>query len=194
MEDRPGGDKMTVDRVQDLFKGKGGKAQKVGKAMGADFGGMLDAANAFGTTAGTATQMYGNTTSSAVLAAAFSGIGAASATGLGGGGSRMAMGMGGGDYTTGIPSFATGGGIGGFSAQTVGSSTLGGLNPNSSVIPGTEGFSQMDMINTMNQNNLQLLELQATMQSSMQAWNTKSNILSADHRARMAMIEKFAAR
>ena len=50
------------------------------------------------------------------------------------------------------------------------------------------------MINTMNQNNLQLLELQATMQSNMQGWTTKSNVLSADHRARMAMIEKFTAR
>ena len=64
----------------------------------------------------------------------------------------------------------------------------------SAVVPGTEGFSQWDLINTMNQNNLQLLELQATMQSNMQGWNTKSNILSADHRARMAMIEKFTAR
>ena len=73
--------------------------------------------------------------------------------------------------------------------------SLGGLgDSNSSVVSGTDGFSQMDMINTMNQNNLQLLELQAVMQSNMQQWNTKSNILSADHRARMAMIEKFTAR
>ena len=46
----------------------------------------------------------------------------------------------------------------------------------------------------MNQNNLQLIELQAIMQSNMQTWNTKSNILSADHRAKMSMIEKFTAR
>jgi len=51
-----------------------------------------------------------------------------------------------------------------------------------------------DMIEAMRAENLQLLELQAMMQSNMQTWTTKSNILSADHRARMRMIEKFSAR
>ena len=51
-----------------------------------------------------------------------------------------------------------------------------------------------DIMQAMNSNNLKLLELQALMQSNMQSWTTKSNILSADHRARMSMIEKFSAR
>ena len=113
----------------------------------------------------------------AVLAAAFSGTSAAGSAF--GGSSYMSAGFGGSSamgptfakYTSGMPGSAT-----------------------TSVVPGTEGFTQADLINTMNQNNLQLLELQAMMQSNMQAWNTKSNILSADHRARMAMIEKFTAR
>lgn len=180
---------MTVNKLEELFnQSAGGKASKV-KAMGsgADFSGMMDAINAMGTTAGTATQMYGSSNSSAVLAAAFSGINAASAQGLGGGTPYMAsgsMGMGGGTgmMTAGMKGMATDSGLGGVSS---------GSTP---VVAGTEGFSQMDMINTMNQNNLQLLELQAVMQSNMQSWNTKSNILSADHRARMAMIEKFTAR
>jgi hypothetical protein len=96
-------------------------------------------------------------------------------------------------YGSSVPSLA-GGYNPGFKAASTGTS-LGGLSDGSSaVVPGTDGFSQMDMINTMNSNNLGLLELQAVMQSNMQAWNTKSNILSADHRARMAMIEKFTAR
>ncbi len=60
-------------------------------------------------------------------------------------------------------------------------------------VPGTN-MSQAQLMEVMNQNNLQLIELQAIMQSNMQVWNTKSNILSADHRAKMSMIEKFTAR
>lgn len=60
-------------------------------------------------------------------------------------------------------------------------------------VPGTN-MSQFQLMNVMNQNNLRLIELQALMQSNMQVWNTKSNILSADHRAKMSMIEKFTAR
>ncbi len=177
---------MTVNKLEELFKQGGGKPTKV-KAMGsgADFGGMMDAINAMGATATTATGMYGSSNSSAVLAAAFSGINAASAQGLGSGGAPyMASGSMGGSLTYGMK------------GMSAGDSALGGVGSSSTtpVVAGTEGFSQMDMINTMNQNNLQLLELQAVMQSNMQSWNTKSNILSADHRARMAMIEKFTAR
>ncbi len=168
---------MTVEKLQDLFKGNSGpKASKV-KGFGGDFNVMLDAVNAMGPTAGTAAGMYGSSNSSAVLAAAFSGITAG------------AQNFGGGASMTSTPSFA-----GGMGAQYASTGSLGSLDPNAPVVPGTEGFSQMDMINTMNSNNLQLLELQATMQSNMQGWTTKSNILSADHRARMAMIEKFTAR
>lgn len=60
-------------------------------------------------------------------------------------------------------------------------------------VPGTN-LSQFQLMEVMNQNNLRLIELQALMQSNMQVWNTKSNILSADHRAKMSMIEKFTAR
>ncbi|MFH1874574.1 MAG: hypothetical protein ABH859_05240 [Pseudomonadota bacterium] len=112
----------------------------------------------------------------AVLAAAFSGTSAAGQ--VYGGSPYMTAGMGSSAMMS--PSIAK------YSSGVVGAGT-------SSVVAGTD-FSQAEMINTMNQNNLQLLELQATMQSNMQAWNTKSNILSADHRARMAMIEKFTAR
>lgn len=60
-------------------------------------------------------------------------------------------------------------------------------------VPGTN-MTQFQLMEVMNQNNLRLIELQALMQSNMQVWNTKSNILSADHRAKMSMIEKFTAR
>ena len=174
---------MTVENLSQIFKANA-KAGKVAgpKAMGTDFSGMLDAASAMSGVATTAGSLYGNNSSAAVLAAAFSGISAGAANF--GSGADAAM-------TSGTPSFS-----GGYGAQTIGgTSSFGTLTDgSSSVISGTDGFSQMDMINTMNQNNLQLLELQATMQNNMQGWNTKSNILSADHRARMAMIEKFTAR
>lgn len=87
-----------------------------------------------------------------------------------------------GGYSTGMPGFA------GHDPQTHG---LG--SPNAEVAPGT-GMTQFQLMETMNQNNLKLIELQAIMQSNMQTWNTKSNILSADHRAKMSMVEKFSAR
>lgn len=167
---------MTVEKLQDLFKGNNQpKASKVKGYGGGDFNVMLDAVSAMGPTASTTASMYGSSNSSAVLAAAFSGISTGAQT-LGGGSMASA-----GGYGAGANFSSTGG-------------SIGTLDPNASVVPGTEGFSQMDMINTMNSNNLQLLELQATMQSNMQGWTTKSNILSADHRARMSMIEKFTAR
>lgn len=166
---------MTVEKLQDLFKGNNKpKASKIKGYGGADFNVMLDAVSAMGPTASTASGMYGSSNSSAVLAAAFSGITTGAQT-LGGSTPTMTSG-------SGLNSYMSTGG------------SIGTLDPNASVVPGTEGFSQMDMVNTMNQNNLELLELQATMQSNMQGWTTKSNILSADHRARMSMIEKFTAR
>jgi len=132
---------------------------------------MLDAVGAMGGTTATAMGMYGSPNSATVLAAAFSGVNQYNAVSGGGIPSYASMGMGGQSIGGGMP-----------------------INAGAPVVPGTDNFSQMDMINTMNQNNLQLLELQAVMQSNMQGWNTKSNILSADHRARMAMIEKFTAR
>ncbi|MBI4212514.1 MAG: hypothetical protein HY540_07750 [Deltaproteobacteria bacterium] len=155
------------------------KAQSTSKGLGTtkDFNAFLGAVDAFGPAGATATQMYGDVNSATVLSAAFSGVSslrAQTAPSYAYGGAAMT-----GDYTQAM--------LKGGSPGLAG----GGANP---VIPGTEGFSQADMINTMNQNNLQLLELQAVLQSNMQAWNTKSNILSADHRARMTMIEKFTVR
>jgi len=159
-----------------------------------DFNAFLGAADAMSGTAMTATQMYGPSgMAPAVISAAFSGTSALN---------QYSQQMG----QISAPSFAGGssafgavGSTGGMGAMSYAdpymkTTTTGTASGSTSVIPGTDNFSQADMINTMNQNNLQLLELQAMMQSNMQAWNTKSNILSADHRARMAMIEKFTTR
>lgn len=178
---------MTIETVNPLAIKQGAKAGKIKGAYGTSYGGampsygasspsgfdaMLDAVGAMEGVSATTAAMYGDVNSSTVLAAAFSGVGAYGAQSGGGGVPYMASG--------GMNSLQTG----------------GSLLPSSGtpVVPGTEGYSHSDMINSMNQNNLELLELQATMQSNMQSWNTKSNILSADHRARMAMIEKFTAR
>lgn len=159
-----------------------------GVGGGTDFGVMLDAVGAMGSAAATAGQMYGDTTSAAVLGAAFSGIGASSQQ-LASTGASYGGGLYGGTTASGAPYLAAGMD---YKAGTIG---IGGLSdPNSQAIPGAEGMSQMELVQTMNQNNLQLLELQAVMQNNMQAWNTKSNILSADHRSRMSMIEKFTGR
>lgn len=175
---------MGIQPINPVAIQKAVKASTV-KTSGKDFNTFLGAAGTKSTgdvvyginaMSGAATQagsLYGGNSANAVLAAAFSGTSQLSSIANARGqyssyGMLKASGAGATDYISG-----------------------GG---NSAVIPGTEGYTQWDMINTMNQNNLELLELQALMQSNMQAWNTKSNILSADHRARMAMIEKFTAR
>lgn len=158
----------------------GGKASRVGS--GKSFGVAYAAAEGFMGTANAAMSTTGvtNPTASSVLSAAFGGVQA----GMGAmGTSSMASGMGmstGGVSGLGIPGMESVSGIPGSSGDAV--------------IPGTEGFTQWDLVNTMNQNNLQLLELQAMMQSNLQGWNTRSNILNADHRAKMAMIEKLSPR
>ena len=162
-------------RIQHLNTITGFKASRIGqKNFGVALAGadaMLGVASAAGGTA--------NPTAGAVLSAAFGGIGAAGA----------AMGQYNAPMFAGATNMSTGfgGGVPGLQSGVSGSS--GGA-----MIPGTEGFSQSDMINSMNQNNLQLLELQAMMQSNMQAWNTKSNILNADHRVKTTMIEKLSPR
>jgi hypothetical protein len=115
----------------------------------------------------------------------------------GGGGSALASGGTGayGDFpgVMGVGSYGTTAGYAGGTYAAGSASLYKATEPmpmgSGGAVPGTS-----EMINTMNTNNLKLLELQAVMQSNMQAWNTKSNILSADHRARMSMIEKFTAR
>ncbi|MFH0800484.1 MAG: hypothetical protein V2A66_09940 [Pseudomonadota bacterium] len=176
-------EKINPQLVPQLGANKKGTKMK-GMSSGPDFNSMMDAIGAMGPTAMTAGQVYGGTNSAAVLSAAFSGIGAASGS-IGGGGAYGAS-VGGG-MSGGAPYLAAGMG---YKGDSIGAGGLSGTN----AVAGANGMSQMDMINTMNSNNLQLLELQAVMQNNMQSWNTKSNILSADHRARMSMIEKFQAR
>lgn len=172
-------------------------AKAQGAPVDSNFDSFLGAMNAMTPTATmTMEGATGSTPAAAILNGAFTGVsGAAGAYGYG-----QAGGAGGGyggfgslsEYPgmMGVGSYGTSVGYaGGYKATTSGDS----------VIPGTGGAGgpalyTSDLINSMNTNNLKLLELQAVMQSNMQAWNTKANILSADHRARMAMIEKFAVR
>lgn len=130
----------------------------------------------------------GSNTAGAVLNAAFSGIQVA--------GGMQAMNYGGiggyGAYSAGVPGMM---GVGGHSTATgfaKGASPYGVTSVGTGVDDPAQ--YQQELMTTMNSNNLKLLELQAMMQSNMQSWTTKSNILSADHRARMSMIEKFTAR
>lgn len=159
---------------------KGAKVK--GMNMGGDgFGMIMDAAMALAPVGGAINNAYGNSIGATALASAFSGM-QAGAGAMGGGGMSYASGG-----ISPAPMMAAGFG---------GGKGMGMPNAEQPLFPGTgdTGMSQMDMVNTMNQNNLQLLELQAVMQNNMQGWNTKSNILSADHRARMTMIEKFTVR
>lgn len=163
-----------ITHLNTINVGRQAKASRMGqKNFGVALAGadaMLGVASAAGGT--------GNPRAAAVLSAAFGGIGAA--------GSAMSQ------YNA--PSFA--GGMGNMASGLPGMGGVAGMSGGTggSVIPGTDNFSQADMINSMNQNNLQLLELQAMMQSNMQAWNTKSNILNADHRVKTTMIEKLSPR
>jgi hypothetical protein len=123
----------------------------------------------------------GSNMAGAVLNAAFSGIevaGGASSGGYGGYGAYSSVpGLMGAPRHGSQPGFTN--------AKYAGQVTTGVDDPSQ---------YQAELMQTMNSNNLKLLELQALMQSNMQSWTTKSNILSADHRARMSMIEKFTAR
>jgi hypothetical protein len=188
---------MPVQPI-DINNIKASVAKSSGIRPTKDFNTFLGAADAMSGTASTAAQLYGGGgTAYASIAAAFSGVDALASLSSPG----MAGGYGGGMAPTMAGGYNLGGGVSSPGFMGIGKSSssympsgIPGSDSSASVIPGTEGFSQWDLINTMNSNNLQLLELQATMQSNMQSWNTKSNILSADHRSRMSMIEKFTAR
>lgn len=144
----------------------------------------------------------GSDMAGAVLNAAFSGVNVsgqlAAPAGYGGGGygSSMPMSMGGyggyGAYSSspgvmGSPRYTT---QTGFAGQRYGANDTLGMGAGDFDPAAQSGA----LLESMNTNNLKLLELQAMMQSNMQQWTTKSNILSADHRARMSMVEKFSAR
>lgn len=187
---------MTIEQINPVALAKTAKL-KGSKAMsvsGSDFGSYMGTFGAAaGPVAATAGSMYGNTPAYVALNAAFSGIGQASSELSHGGMGGMAYGASMGGSMSGAPYLAAGMGY-----NSKGMAGMGGLGDTPAIpgagMGGVDGLSQADLINQMNQNNLGLLELQAMMQNNMQAWNTKSNILSADHRARMAMIEKFTAR
>lgn len=133
-------------------------------------------------------QATGNTNAATVLNAAFASFPAA-ASAFAGGGAAPSYAASPYGYAPSLPYGAstTLPGIGADYPST--QNLVGG----GQAVPGTN-LSQAQLMDIMNQNNLRLIELQAIMQSNMQTWNTKSNILSADHRAKMSMIEKFTAR
>jgi len=184
---------MTVKNIRvepTEIKGVKGKGQSPGTSNFDAFMGAVDAMAPMNTEL--MYQATGSSNAAAVLHGAFTGVGGAAAS-YGAGSGVSGAGFGGyGGYGAlseypgmmGVGSYGTYAGVAGKATSPTG-------------LP--EGKATGDLptgqlMDTMNLNNLKLLELQATMQSNMQAWNTKSNILSADHRARMAMIEKFAAR
>lgn len=159
-------------------------SQTQAKADFGDFLGGVSATTPFATEL--TSQATGSVNAATVLNAAFTSFPAAASSFAGGGSApswAYAQSLG--------PSFYPGGG----GMPNLGASypSEGGLVSGGAAVPGTN-LSQAQLMDIMNQNNLRLLELQAVMQSNMQVWNTKSNILSADHRAKMSMIEKFTAR
>ena len=114
------------------------KSSKFKNYGGSTFDMAMGAVSAMSPMATTTAGMYGSPNSAAVLAAAFSGINE-----LGAQRSQFGGGVGVSYGGTGAPYLSAG-----FGAQSV-----GGLpDPNAPVIAGSD-FSQMDMINTMNQNN-----------------------------------------
>lgn len=192
---------MTLQPINPIeIQRNQGTLGSAGKAKAMEFGDFLGGVSALTPFATEFTaQATGNVNAATVLNAAFASFPGAASSFSGGGGAPSWSSAGFSPY--GLPpglgglsnNYAGGGGM----AQTVGMPnypyTGGGAN--SPAVPGTGGaMSQQQLMETMNQNNLQLIELQAMMQSNMQVWNTKSNILSADHRAKLSMIEKFTAR
>jgi len=190
---------MTLQPINPIeIQRNQGALGSAGKAKAMEFGDFLGGVSALTPFATEFTaQATGNMNAATVLNAAFASFPAAAGSFSGAGGAPSWSSAGFSPY--GLPpglgglsnNYAGGGG-----ALAMGSSypyTAGGAG--SPAVPGTGGaMSQQQLMETMNQNNLQLIELQAMMQSNMQVWNTKSNILSADHRAKMSMVEKFTAR
>lgn len=149
-----------------------------GQSKGASFGDFMGIAGAFAPAVGEATyQSSGNPNAAAVLHSAFSALpgsyGAAKGAYAGG------PGMFGSPSYGALGASGVGGGYGGTGIGNA------GLQP--------DGLSQSQLLDQMNTNNLQLLELQATMQNNMQQWTTKSNVLKSVHDAKMAMIRHFSA-
>lgn len=176
---------MTLNPInpQEIQKGQNLPSRPSG-AKGMEFGDFLAGVSAMTPFATEFTrQSTGNVNAATVLNAAFSSFPAAASA-----------------FSGQAPSWARASSVGPYGQMYPGGipgldNTQGQPMPVSggSVVPGTN-MDQAQLMEVMNQNNLHLIELQALMQSNMQVWNTKSNILSADHRAKMSMIEKFTAR
>jgi len=188
---------MTVKNVRiepsEIKRGAAGKAQGAGTSNFDSFLGAMDAMTPMNTEL--MYQATGSSNAANVLHGAFTGVsGAAGSYGYGAGAAGLGTGYGGFGSASEYPGMIGFGGAGTYAgASTVGYKSQDPL-PTGQTAGSQSYYPTQELMNTMNVNNLKLLELQAVMQSNMQAWNTKSNILSADHRARMAMIEKFAAR
>jgi|SRR3989338_1069666 len=176
------------------IQGEASKSKGISGAKASTFNAYMGSVNAMGPFAGELTyQTSGNTNAATVLSAAFSSFPAAASAFAGGGGMGVpsyAGGYGGGSMTgSQVPGLAGGPGM-----MRAAYTTPGLGDPNAPVSADTPGFKQGDLVNTLNKNNMDLLELQAIMQANMQTWTTKSNVLAADHRAKMSLIEKFNAR
>lgn len=173
---------IRIDPLQVSPKGIGARSKA--SITGTPFGDILSIAGALAPTVGEMTyQSTGNSNAASVLHSAFSALPGAYAAG---GGGMGAYGMGSSPGMYGTASYSTvGGGMGGYGA----SSELGQGGSTQMGQP-----DQAQLIDTMNQNNLHLLELQAVMQNNMQQWTTKSNIYKSIHDAKMAIVQHFAAR
>jgi len=171
------------------------KAATVSQAKGqtvSSFDTMMGSVSAMGPFAGELSYgLSGDPTAASVISAAFNSFPAAASTMAGGAPAGYYPSYGKGTFaaTQSDAQLAGISGAGAFGSQTYAGPGVSGNQQ----IAGT-GVTPYDLMQTMNQNNLQLLELQAVMQSNMQTWTTKSNVLSADHRAKMSLIEKFSAR
>jgi len=139
-------------------------------------GDVTGVVGAFGNTVGQATYFgTGNSGAASVLSSAFSAMPEAYAAGSGGGG------------------YGYYGGGGSVLGKTAGldSSSYGG----SAAAGGVTGdLSSSELMSAMNSNSMKLLMLQAQIQDHSQSTNMRSQIMSADHNAKRAIIEKLNGR
>ncbi len=169
----------------DPFAIQGAVAKRAPRASvtGSTFGDIMSVAGAFAPLAGeVGYQTSGSANAAAVLHSAFSALPDAAGVSSGGMGLGELPGMYG-------PARSTG--------AFPGDPALGGGSYGNGYSGGTGQLTaadQSELMNQMNQNNLQLLGLQANMQNNMQGWTTKSNVLKSVHDAKMAMIQHFAVR
>ncbi len=163
-----------------IIKMSAGKAAAPMQAR-ASFGDFMGIANAFAPLAAEAGyQATGSANAAAVLHSAFTALPTAYGSSQGGYMNSMVGNppgiLGAGSYSTPLDAY----GVGAGGASGVGT--------------GTSAIDQGQLIQQMNENNMDLLGLQALMQNNMQQWTTRSNVLKSVHDAKMAMIQHFAVR